>query len=63
MPPSDATNLLGTLFDALEHAGHLEQELRRMADEVTAWRSVAEAAVRALDHQLGHSRESEEAGC
>ena len=62
MPASDATDLLRDLWRAVERAGELERELRTTADEVAAWRSVAGAAVRALNREIAR-RESKEAAC
>jgi hypothetical protein len=62
MPASDATDLLRDLWRAVERAGALERELRTTADEVAAWREIAQAALRALDTEIAR-RESKEAAC
>jgi hypothetical protein len=62
MPANDATDLLRDLWRAVERAGELERELRTTADELAAWREVAQAALRALDQEIAR-RESKEAAC
>jgi hypothetical protein len=57
MPETDATNLLGALFEAIEHAGHLEKELHRTAEAVATWKHIAETALRALDQEMTRRRE------
>lgn len=57
MPATD--DLLRDLWRAVEHAGHLEQQLRTSADEVAAWREVAQAAITALDRECAHRLEEE----
>jgi hypothetical protein len=62
MPVNDATDLLSDLWRVAERAGELERELRTTADEVAAWRDIAQAAIRALGNEIAR-RESKEAGC
>ena len=57
MPASD--DLLSTLWSAIEHAGAVERELRTTADELAAWREVAQAAIAALDREITRRREEE----
>lgn len=62
MSASDASDLLRDLWRAVERAGELERELRATADEVAAWRDIAQAALRALDNEIAR-RESKETAC
>jgi phage shock protein A len=57
MPASD--DLLHSIWAVLEHASRLERELRSTADEVAAWREVAQAALRALDREIARHREED----
>jgi hypothetical protein len=59
MPATD--DLLRDLWRAVERAGAVEQELRTTADELAAWREVAQAAVRALDREIARRQEEEAA--
>ena len=59
MPPSD--DLLRTLWQAIEHAGDLERELRTTAEALAAWQQIARAALAALDREIRDAREKDSA--
>jgi hypothetical protein len=59
MPPSDANDLLRALWQAVERAGELEGELRRMADELAGQREVTRAALRALDVEIRSRKDAD----
>ena len=53
MPPTD---LLATLWQAIERAGDLERELRTTAEALAGWRQVAQAACAVLDREYAYRR-------
>ena len=53
MPP---TELLATLWQAIERAGDLERELRTTAEALAGWRQVAQAACAVLDREYADRR-------
>lgn len=53
MPPTD---LLATLWQAIERAGDLERELRTTAEALAGWRQVAQAACAVLDREYADRR-------
>ena len=57
MPPSDATDLLRSLWQCVEHAADLEERLRHATNEVAAWQAVARAGIAALDREIAQRRQ------
>jgi hypothetical protein len=45
-------DLLNALWQAIERAAQVEAELQVMAEQLTAWRAMAEAAMQALDREI-----------
>ena len=57
MPATDP--LLRDLWRAIEHAGHLEQQLHATAEGLAAWRHIAQAACVALDREIARKRDED----
>jgi hypothetical protein len=54
--PNDASDLLGTLFEAIEQTARLERDLRTTAEALAGWRQVAQAACAVLDREYADRR-------
>lgn len=54
-------DLLTALWRAIDRAGEVERELRTTADELAAWRHIAQTACAALDRELARSRTEDDA--
>ena len=45
-------DLIAALWQAIGRAAQVEAELQVMAEQLTAWRAMAEAAMQALDREI-----------
>lgn len=44
--------LIAALWQAIDRAAQVEAELQVMAEQLTGWRAMAEAAMQALDREI-----------